>query len=238
MAGNTVGAVVAAGDIHKPEGIIALLSQIQRISSVERGGAELPEGYVTMKLKIDYLTAGFKISFFTSLMMGLLMPLAVAVVLGKIPIFGSTSQGILDKAYIILFTISISLSYAFLIGTTLMKCGTPNATKDLISQFLGGYNIGIIFKMVVIFTSFHMLYFLFPEQRIFDYFSSMVANLEKDGFLFNTINQAYQLMVTLHSVLIESAYLTALTGILSIIIVYSYIYIGRKKQEPNTTYKY
>ena len=235
---SPVGPAIAAGDIPKPEGLIDLLAKIQRISSIERGGAELPDGYVTVKQKIDFFTAGFKIGFISSFFMGLLMPLALSVALGKIPIFGAVDQSVFDKAYILIFAASISLSYAFIIGTSLKGCGPPQATKNLIGQFLGGFNSGIVLKCLVLFAAFHALYFSFPEERIFDVFSKLANGPGRNAWIFERIDALYTLTVALRSVLIESAYTALATGSVSITVVYAYVLLGRRRLKRRKAFDY
>lgn len=221
---------VAGGEVKKPDNLIALISQVERISSVEREGGILPEGYVTIKQKIDYFTSGFKIAFFSTLFLGIFSPLAIAVIMDKIPIFGNLERSLFDKAYILIFSLSISMGYAWLIGSSFKGCYIPNASKSLINQFLAGYTSATLFKAFLLFVIYHVMFFSISDQDVFELFSSFAHRLRVSETSLKILNLLYQFLLNLKSVLIESAWSIAGTSIACIVLIYGLIFINPKKK--------
>lgn len=231
------------GSYEKPGNLIDLLSQIELRSSMERMGVPLPEGSVTKRMILDYYNSGMRISIFSTLFLALVSPLAVSVILDKLPLFSVGSQGLISKIYVILLCIGFSLGYAVFIGDTFKNCYIPYASKKLINWFMSGYTTGTLLTAVLIFATYALIYHNFDDHFIHAVFSKLAGFLEISGISrlaeylniaelpLKIINVIYFLVLGLRSVLIESGLMILGSGVSCVMIVYGYIFIGNKKLE-------
>ena len=101
--------------IH-PRGLLEALAAIEQSATNERQGCQIPEGFLTTRQRIEFMEVGMRSAIASGLVLSLFSPLAVAMLEGRIPVFGSTTPQLCDRLLVLLLTCGFSLGYALIIG--------------------------------------------------------------------------------------------------------------------------
>lgn len=211
--GSGTVVITSGGGESKPKGIIDALSEIEKFSTMDRRGSEIPERFFTTKNRIEYFEAGFKGSLVSGLVSALLVPMAIGVLEKLIPVFGDDDPTAFDKGFVFLIALSFSIGYAVFIGG-MGRYYAGNFTRVMIRSFVSGTVVGAVLKMVLAFILFHFLYLVvLTEERIASFlavFRSWIAPGTLDGI--------YRWTVEFKPVLLISAWFIVLTTVIFIMV--------------------
>jgi len=144
---------------HKPKGLLDAISEIQQYYTVEKGGSNIPEDFLTLKGKLSFFMVGFKHGSLSGAVSILLTPVALGVVSKYVPIFGSREPTLFDKFLALTIGLSFNLAYSALISI-LRKYNVGSITKTAIRSLLGGIIVAMGVKVVFSWVFFHLMYFI------------------------------------------------------------------------------
>ncbi len=208
----------------KPRGLIDALSEIQQYYVVERTGSPIPEDFFTIGGKLSFFEVGFKAAFLSGMVSALLTPFAFGVIQRYIPIFGSYETSLFDKAFALVLAVSFSLAYSVFVAFT-GKYYIGSISKSAIKNLVGGFIIGAVLKMVIIFILFHTIYFYFLSPDF------LVRSLPRLRFLmkYETLKGIYVFLIEFRPVFLTSSYFVIFTTLLMIGIPLLSIFCGSRK---------
>lgn len=210
---------------HKPRGLLDAISEIQQYYTVEKGGSNIPEDFLTLKGKLSFFMVGFKHASFSGLVSILLTPLALGVISKYIPIFGSRNPTLFDKFLALMIGLAFNLAYSALISI-LRKYNVGSITKTAIRSLLSGIMVATGVKVVFSWVLFHLMYFIAFDPQ------NLTRILVKMPFLNKTLKvQMFDFLLQFKPVLLASAYFIAITSVLFVGIPAIFIYRGGRRLE-------
>lgn len=210
---------------HKPRGLLDAISEIQQYYTVEKGGSNIPEDFLTLKGKLSFFMVGFKHASLSGLVSILLTPLALGVISKYIPIFGSRDPTLFDKFLALMIGLSFNLAYSALISI-LRKYNVGSITRTAIRSLLGGIIVAMGVKVVFSWVFFHLVYFIAFDPH------NLTRILVKLPFLEGSVRvQLFDFLLQFKPVLLTSAYFIAITSVLLVGIPAVFIYKGGKRLE-------
>ena len=142
----------------KPKSLLEAISDIEKLSAVERTGNPIPQHFLLLNEKVGYFDVGLKGGWADTLVSLIFVPLSVGVIDRVVPIFGSTDPTIMDQVFAMVISISYMLGYNILMAFNLGSCFFGNVCRHAIWQLYGGFVTGSILKMILVFFTFHFLY--------------------------------------------------------------------------------
>lgn len=148
--------------IH-PRGLLEALAAIEQSATNERQGCQIPEGFLTTRQRIEFMEVGIRSAIASGLVLSLFSPLAVAMLEGRIPVFGSTTPQLCDRLLVLLLTCGFSLGYALIIGRAAWQW-QGKYSRAMVLNLVGGMLLTTVLKAFVV----GMLYAglaLWLEQR-------------------------------------------------------------------------
>ena len=210
---------------HKPRGILDAISEIQQYYTVEKGGSNIPEDFLTVKGKVSFFMVGFKHASLSGLVSILLTPMALGVASECIPIFGSRNPGLFDKFLALMIALAFNLAYSGLISI-LRKYNVGSITKTAIRSLLSGIMVAMGVKVFFSWVLFHLMYFI-----AFDPYN-LTRILAKTPLLSGTVKvRVFDFLLQFRPVLLTSAYFIAITSVLLVGIPAVFIYRGGRRLE-------
>lgn len=208
----------------KPRGLIDALSEIQQYYVVERTGSPIPEDFFTIGGKLSFFEVGFKAAFLSGVVSALLLPFAFGVFQRYIPIFGAYVPSFFDKAFALILAISFSVAYSVFVAFT-GKYYIGSISKSAIKNLVGGFIIGAVLKMVIMFILFHTIYFLILSP---DFLSRNLLKL-RPFIKHASLEGIYTFLLGFRPVFLSSAYFVIFTTLLMIGIPLISIFISSRK---------
>ncbi|UVT18140.1 MAG: hypothetical protein H8K03_22875 (plasmid) [Nitrospira sp.] len=142
----------------KPKSLLEAISDIEKLSAVERTGMEIPPHFLLLNEKFGYFDVGLKGAWADMLVNIIFTPISVGVIDRVIPIFGTHDPTVTDQVFSLLIGLSYTLGINILLAFNLGACYFGKVCRNAIWQLYGGFVTGSILKMLLIFVVFHFLY--------------------------------------------------------------------------------
>ena len=210
---------------HKPRGLLDAISEIQQYYTVEKGGSNIPEDFLTIKGKLSFFMVGFKHTLLSGFVSLVFTPISIGVINNYIPIFGSRDPSLFDEFFALMIGLSFNLGYSAVIAI-LRKYNIGSITRTAIRSLLGGILVAMGVKVVFSWTLYHLLYFLAFEPHV------LSRSLLKIPFVTGGFRvQMFHFLLQFRPVLLTSAYFIAITSVLFVGIPAIFIYKGGKRLE-------
>jgi hypothetical protein len=150
----------------KPKSLLEAISDIEKLSAVERTGMPIPPHFLLLVEKIGYFDVGLKGAWADTLVNVIFTPLSVGVFDRVIPIFGSHDPTAMDQMFSLLIGLSYTLGINILLAFNLGACYFGKVCRNAIWQLYGGFVTGSILKMLLIFVVFHFIYWRVTPEFI------------------------------------------------------------------------
>ena len=150
----------------KPKSLLEAISDIEKLSAVERTGMEIPPHFLLLNEKVGYFDVGLKGGWADTVVSAIYIPLSVGVMDRVIPIFGSSDPTLGDQIFALLIGLSYTLGYNILMAFNLGACYFGKVCRNAIWQLYGGFVTGSMMKMFAIFFVFHLLYWRVTPEMI------------------------------------------------------------------------
>lgn len=212
-----IGGIYLPGQQQKVKKPFCAISEIEFFAAAETSGEPINRGFFTTKQKIEFSEVGFKASLVSRLMVALLSQIMIAVFEKLIPVFGSYEPNVVDKLYVFLLTIGLTVGYAFFIARV-GKCYSKqyNITKTMINWLIGELFTGALIKMFFVFILFHFIYFVvLTPEKLYWWALYAVKTLHLSSV---TVSSAYQWMLEFRGVFLTAAWFAVATTLLFILI--------------------
>ncbi|MDI3467623.1 MAG: hypothetical protein OJF50_006444 [Nitrospira sp.] len=148
----------------KPKSLLEAISDIEKLSAVERTGNPIPEHFLLLNEKIAYFDVGLKGGWADALVTLFLVPLSMGVIDHVVPIFGSSNPSVMDQTFSMLIGVSYMLGYNILMAFNLGRCLFGPVCRHAIWQLYGGFVAGSVLKMLLVFFLYHFLYVKFTPE--------------------------------------------------------------------------
>ncbi len=150
----------------KPKSLLEAISDIEKLSAVERTGNPIPQHFLLLNEKIGYFDVGLKGGWADTLVTLFFVPLSMGVFDRVVPIFGSVNPTSLDQLFSMLIGISYMLGYNILMAFNLGRCFFGTVCRHAIWQLYGGFVTGSVLKMILVFFIYHFLYLKITPEVI------------------------------------------------------------------------
>ncbi|HOC45969.1 MAG TPA: hypothetical protein PKM26_05135 [Syntrophorhabdaceae bacterium] len=208
MAADKGGGMFSAGLADmKPTSLMHALSEIENFSVAEMD-ADLPTGFVTTKISMEFTERGFITALVGTTFTYSESIISFLAAKGLIPIFTSTNPGIFESLFSYAMNLALPLSFALMIGLILFRTFRGAATKKLINSFLSGYVSTIIVLAIAYFLLENIVYYKVLTH-------ANIAKWTDEGrqIFNNQWSQPYYLLMNIRSVLIPSGMFSLLASI-------------------------
>lgn len=203
-------------NVH-PRGLLEAIGFIEQAYADESGGAEIDPRRLTTPVRLEFIEVGFWSSFVSGLVTAMLSPLAIGVLENRVPIFGSTSPSLFDQACGLLLAVSFSLGYSFFLAGVATK-HLGGYSRAMVSNLLYGVTASGALKALIVFISFHMLYFyVLTDKNII----TVIKWLYKFKLPYEIAVAIFLWVKDFKGVFLTSAYFVAVTAAIFIIIPYA-----------------
>lgn len=196
--GNQGGGTVITGvqPPQKPLNLLNAVGEIQQWGSIEKHMEEqLDSNYFTTQNRIDFFTIGIKNALTHLLFTLIFTPLSVGVLDDLIHIFGDKQLTVIDEIYAVFLMFSVSIGFAIFLST-LKSCYVGTVSKLMIKNLFQGLLTGEIFKIIVAFIVYQIIYNQMSPEHItkfllflHKYMGSLMAKLH-----FNYLKAFYWLL--------------------------------------------
>jgi hypothetical protein len=150
----------------KPKSLLEAISDIEKLSAVERTGNPIPEHFLLLNEKIAYFDVGLKGGWADAMVTLFLVPLSMGVIDHIVPIFGSSDPSIMDQAFSMIIGVSYMLGYNILMAFNLGRCMFGPVCRNAIWQLYGGFVAGSILKVLLVFFLYHFMYVRFTPEFV------------------------------------------------------------------------
>jgi hypothetical protein len=201
------------GEIH-PKGLLDAISYIDQSYANERGGCIIDPRFLTTKQRIEFMEVGLRSAFASGMVSAVMTPLAIGVIEKYIPIFGSVDPSLSDQFCALLLALAFSFGYSIFLGVTATHF-VGAYTRTMIINLLGGMAAGALFKGIIAFVGFHVIYFkLLTENNIVWALSKLYYLKARP----ETVYAMYYWFMEFKNVFITSAYFVLVTTLIFIII--------------------
>ena len=178
----------AGTEIH-PKALLEAISFIDQQFANEVGGCMTNSRFLNTKQRIEFMEVGFRSSFASGTITGLLTPIAIGCIERYIPIFGNMKPSPIDQFCALLLALCFSIGYALFLS----KAATSyigEYTRSMVRNLLGGMSFGAGLKAVILFGVFHAMYFfLFNDENVLwisvNFYFSCVIMLSSVPFFFH-----------------------------------------------------
>jgi len=148
----------------KPKSLLEAISDIEKLSAVERTGMPIPPHFLLLNEKFAYFDVGLKAAWADTLVNLIFTPISVGVFDRVVPIFGTYDPTIVDQLFSLMIGLSYTLGINILLAFNLGACYFGKVCRNAIWQLYGGFVVGSFLKMLMIFFIFHFLYWrITPE---------------------------------------------------------------------------
>ncbi len=199
---------------EKPKGLLDAISELEYFHTQETRGVLLDGGFFTTKDKLVYMELGFRSTFLSGIIMALLTPFMIGVIEKMIPIFGTAEPTLIDKAFMLLLTLSYLIGYGYFLGWA-ARSFYSEYTHSMVKNLLSGIIGAAVLKIVIIFLAFHFIYIkVLTEANIF----KMMAYAAKT-FGAEKVAPAYQWLLEFREVFLTSAWFVTITTIIFVAII-------------------
>lgn len=173
-SGTTDSAIISTGTAGRKEAknLIDAISEMQNFSVGEQKGLDVSENYFTWQMSIEFFAVGFK-----SLMPGFLIclfciPLAVAISMGVVPVYGGMPS-LYDKVYMFIVALAVSIT-ATLILFTAAKYVEGTTTFQMAKSMYGGAMVSVLVKGVVLFVVFQLIAVFISPDFVYNYLNEFL----------------------------------------------------------------
>jgi hypothetical protein len=201
----------------KPKSLLEAISDIEKLSAVERTGNPIPQHFLLLNEKIGYFDVGLKGGWADALVTFFFVPLSMGVFDRVVPIFGSNSPTVFDQLFSMLIGISYMLGYNILMAFNLGSCFFGTVCRHAIWQLYGGFVTGSVIKMVLVFFTYHFLYLKMTPEWI----SHMLTATYVAARPFVTLDQwdtFFFWLVEMRNALFRSGFFVVISTMLSLAI--------------------
>ena len=201
----------------KPKSLLEAISDIEKLSAVERTGMEIPPHFLLLNEKVGLFDVGLKGGWADTLVSAVYIPLSVGVMDRVIPIFGSSDPSLGDQLFALLIGLSYTLGYNILMAFNLGACYFGKVCRNAIWQLYGGFVSGSMIKMFAIFFIFHLVYWRVTPEVI----SHVLTSTYIAGRPFFTLDQwdtFFSWCVDMRNVLFKAGVFVVVSTILCLLI--------------------
>jgi hypothetical protein len=178
MAGKSGGGggnptILAGGDLKKPLNLLSAISEIKMTGALERGmekgkGGDdgIDSDFLSPIFRLDFFSIGLRNSLLNGLVAIFLTPLTLGVFYKLIPVFNDTHISLFDKIYVLIFNFSLSIGFGIFLSSV-KNSYNGNMSKGMIRSLLGGFSLGELVKVILIFILFNWIYLKMNTKNIY-----------------------------------------------------------------------
>lgn len=199
----------------KPKSLLEAISDIEKLSAVERTGNPIPQSFLLLNEKIGYFDVGLKGGLADIPVALIFVPLSVGVIERAMPIFGTTNPTTFDEFFSMLIGISFMLGYNILMAFNLGSCFFGAVCRNAIWQLYGGFVTGSVMKMIVVFFTFHFLYLKVTPELISHVLTAMFP-FAKILFTIDQWDTFFYWLCDMRNALFKSGYFVVVSTIVGL----------------------
>lgn len=207
--------------------LIDEISNIEKYSVGEEAGIKIDPKFITMRDSMDYFMSGFKVTASTGVVSILLIPVAVSVLMAKLPIFGTTLPTLYDKTFAFCLSLGWNIGLMFLFAYA-AKNYSGELTRKMINNLLTGMTVGIVLKFVLAFIIYNLLYFKILEPNNLFH---MLTKITFSQTMIPFMSKFYNLLIDIRESLPSSTMFILLTSIIFIVVPWAVVFVKYRKMQ-------